>query len=207
MRIKIKICGITKYEDARIAVNLGVDALGFVFTRGDPRYINPQKASGIIEKLPPFIAKVGVFCNEDLTEIVHACKIAAIDTIQFNGNQSPEQVSRINLPVIKKFSVDKHFDPALLDRYDASAFLLSLWKDYPIRDSSHSDVTWNRVKRTISVKKNIILSGQIGITNVRDAIEEVEPYGVDIIDSVEILPGKKNPHKMRDIIRAIQVYG
>ena len=207
MRIKIKICGITTYEDARIAENLGVDALGFVFTKGDPRYINPLKASGIIKKLPPFIAKVGVFNSEVLPEIVHACKIAAIDTIQFDGNQPPELVSQIHLPVIKKFSVDKHFDPALLDRYEASAFLLSLWKDYPVRDSSHSDITWNKVKRTISVKKNIILSGQIGITNVREAIEEVEPYGVDIIDSVEIMPGKKNPHKMRDIIKVISMCG
>lgn len=205
MRIKIKICGVTKYEDARIAVNLGVDALGFVFTKGDPRYINPQKASGIIKRLPPFIAKVGVFNNEDLPDIVHACKIAAIDTIQLNGNQTPEQVNAINLPVIKTFSIDTKFDPVFLDRYEVSAFLLKLWEDYPIRGNSHNDKTWDRVKSTISVKKNIILSGQIGITNVKDAIEEVEPYGIDIIGGVEIMPGIKNPHKMRDIIKSIQL--
>ncbi len=207
MRIKIKICGITKYEDARIAVNLGVDALGFVFSKEDPRYVDPQKASEIIKKLPPFIAKVGVFINEDLPEIINACKIAAVDTIQFNGNEPPELVNKINLPVIKKFSIDTQFDPTLLDQYKVSAFLLSLWEDYPNKDTSHSDTVWDKVKRTISVKKNIILSGQIGITNVREAIEEVEPYGVDIIDSVEIMPGVKNPHKMRDIIKVIQLCG
>ena len=207
MRIKIKICGITQYKDARIAVNLGVDALGFVFSKGNQRYIDPKKAYDIIGKLPPFISKVGVFYDEDLPDIVNACKIAAIDTIQLNGNQPPELVNQINIPVIKKFSIDAQFNPAVLDEYNVSAFLLSLWADYPSKNASHSDTNWDRVKRTISVKKNIVLSGQIGITNVKEAIEEVEPYGVDIIDSVEIMPGVKNPHKMRDIIKIVQLCG
>jgi phosphoribosylanthranilate isomerase len=207
MRIKIKICGITQYEDARIAVNFGVDALGFVFSKDNPRYIDPKKANNIIGKLPPFVSKVGVFSNEDLQEIVNACKTAAIDTIQLNGNQPPELVNRINLPVIKKFSIDGQFNPAVLDEYKVTAFLLSLWADYPSRSASHSDTNWDKVKRTISIKKNIVLSGQIGITNIKEAIEEVEPYGVDIIDSVEIMAGVKNPHKMRDIIKIVQLCG
>jgi phosphoribosylanthranilate isomerase len=207
MRIKIKICGITQYEDARIAVNLGVDALGFVFSKSNQRYIDPKKAYDIIVRLPPFISKVGVFFDEDLPEIVNACKTAAIDTIQLNGNQPPELVNQINLPVIKTISIDEQFNPAILDKYNVSAFLLSLWADYPSRNASHSDTNWDRVKRTISVKKNIVLSGQIGITNVKEAIEEVEPYGVDIIDSVEIMPGVKNPHKMRDITKIVQLCG
>ena len=103
MSTRIKICGITRLEDARVAANLGVDALGFIFHPKSPRFISPEQARNIIMQLPPMINRVGVFVNETKETIMQIAAQCGIDTVQLRGNESPEFCVAIPLPVIKSF--------------------------------------------------------------------------------------------------------
>ncbi len=198
MQVKIKICGITKFEDARAALNMGTDALGFVFDENNPRYIVPKMARRIIDKLPPFITKVGVFRDASLKTIIKSVQTAGVDTIQFNGNESPETVAQISMPVIKAFAIGQDFDLAILEAYTTSAFILDTW------NKTSQSFSWDIAKRIVRKKQNVILSGRLGITNIREALDEVAPYGVDICESVEVMPGVKNPQKMGAVIKIIK---
>ncbi len=198
MQVKIKICGITQFEDARAAINMGVDALGFVFDENSPRYIVPKMARRIIEKLPPFITKVGVFGDPSLQTVVKSVQTSGVDTIQFNGNESLETITQIHMPVIKAFATGPDFDITILDTYAVSAFILDTW------NKTSQTFSWDIAKRAVRKKKNVILAGRLGATNVKEALDEVAPYGVDICESVEVMPGVKNAQKMGAVIKIIK---
>ena len=204
MHTRIKICGITRYEDARIAVNLGVDALGFSMSESNKRYIAPEAVLKIIQKLPPFISKVGVFDDDSFDEIVKRSQASGIDTIQLNGDYPPEFVNQFRVPIIKKLFIDTDYNPEILNKYNVSAFLVDISAKNTEGSLSDKRLKKHAIKLTYSLKKNIILSGQIGITTIRGIVEEIAPYGVNIIESVEIRPGIKNPQKMRDLIKVIK---
>lgn len=204
MHTRIKICGITRHEDARIAVSLGVDALGFSLSESSKRYIAPEAVLKIIQKLPPFISKVGVFDDDSFDEIVKRSQTSGIDTIQLNGDYPPELVNRFKVPIIKKLYIDTDYNPEILNKYNVSAFLVDISAKSTEGSLSDKRVKKQAIKLTYSQKKNIILSGQIGITTIRSIVEEIAPYGVNIIESVEIRPGIKNPQKMRDLIKVIK---
>ncbi len=204
MQIKIKICGITRYEDARTATNLGADAIGFCFEKSNPRFIEPYRVKEIIKKLPPFISKVGVFCNETPQTIIDTALYTCIDTIQLNGAETPEIASKIGMPVIKTFLIQPGFDLATLNGYKVSAFLLDNWTKMKKVGTPGKTYNWDIVQKAARLKKNIILCGGLGIVNIKEALAEVEPYAVDLCEGVEVGPGIKNPQKMRDIIKMVK---
>ncbi len=115
--MKIKICGITNIDDAKYCVDFGADALGFIFYRNSKRYIDPKIAKNIIEQLPPFISKVGVFVNEDTSVINKIAKEIKLSLVQLHGNESKDYISNINYPVIKAFRIDENFDFSQLENY------------------------------------------------------------------------------------------
>ena len=117
MPVRIKICGITRYEDAKVAEGLGVDALGFIFYPKSPRYIAPEDAALIIRQLPPFVSRVGVFVDEEIDKVVAVARATGIDTIQLHGSESPRYCSKLPLPVIKAFSIEPASDLSLLQQY------------------------------------------------------------------------------------------
>lgn len=203
MHVKIKICGITRYKDAKVAVNLGVDALGFVFSKMSPRYIEPQRAYEIIRKLPPFIAKVGVWVDESPGKIMDDVHTSGVDIVQLNGKESPEIVARINTPIIKAFDIDAGFDLSLLEAYNISAFLLNTWNTKTRKDLSMT-FNWEVAKKAVRSKKDIILAGGLGPINIREALDEVQPYAVDVNSGVEIKPGVKNPPKMGEVVKIVK---
>ena len=204
MQIKVKICGITQYEDARAAVNLGADAIGFVFDRKNPRFIEPDKVNEIIKKLPPFITKVGVFCDEIPQTITEIASSANIDTIQLNGSEPPETIAQLSMPIIKTFFIEPGFDIGLLEEYNVSAFLIDTWSKMKKAGSRGSALSWGIAQKVVRLKKTVLLSGGLGLANIKEALEKVEPYAVDVCESVEISPGIKNPQKMRDIIKTVK---
>jgi phosphoribosylanthranilate isomerase len=204
--LRIKICGITRYEDARTAVSLGVDALGFIFFPQSPRYISPFAAKDIIEKLPPFVSKVGVFVNENPHRVVEVIQTAGLDTIQFHGDEPPQYCDMFPLPVIKAFSVrDGDFNASILSAYKTSAHLLDTW-DPERRGGSGNTFDWSAAVDACNISDAVILSGGLNPINIGSAIRTVRPYAVDVNSGVELNPGIKNPYKMREFVSIIRKY-
>jgi phosphoribosylanthranilate isomerase len=200
--IKIKICGITQYEDAKTAVSLGVDALGFIFYSMSPRYIHPSAARDIIRKLPPFVSKVGVFVNETAEAIAAAVSQAGIDTVQLHGDETPEFAASIECSVVKAFGVGPDFDVSALASYKVSGYLLDTWSEG--RGGSGATFDWSIARLATQAYPNIILAGGLNSSNVREALENVVPYAVEFNSGVEIKPGIKNHYKMRDAVEAVR---
>lgn len=203
MVTRIKICGITRSEDAKTAANLGVDALGFIFVKKSPRYIDPQTARTIINKLPPFISRVGVFIDEPIEKIIEICNTAHIDTVQLHGSESPKYCASLPFPVIKVISIKDDTDISIIDTYATSGILLDTWHS-GMAGGTGKTFNWKIARQACSRNDRIILAGGLGPSNIEDALQSVQPWGVDINSGVEIKPGIKNPHKMRDLVRIVK---
>jgi len=203
MPVKVKICGITQYDDAKTAVSLGVDALGFIFYPKSPRYINPLQAREIIKRLPPFVSRVGVFVNEVSETIKEIARQTGIDTVQLHGSESPSMCGQLPFTLIKAFPVGPDFDVSLLDEYPVNAFLLDTWSDSTPGGSGRT-FDWSIAKIAAQYHHNIILAGGLGPTNIAEALETVQPYAVEFNSGVEIKPGIKNPRKMRDAVAIVK---
>jgi len=205
MPIKIKICGITNYDDAKNAVSLGVDALGFIFYQKSPRYIHPIAARDIIRKLPPFVAKVGVFVDDTEAAIQAVFGQSGIDTVQLHGSERPEFAHRLSCAVVKAFAVRPGFDIGELDRYQVAGYLLDTWSEARgVHGGSGKTFDWSIARAAVQRHPNVILAGGLNPTNIRDALENVQPYAVEFNSGVEIKPGVKNHYKMRDAVAIVK---
>ena len=203
MPIRIKICGITRLEDARLAVKFGADALGFIFAPKSPRFIHPLDSCEIIRQLPPLVTKVGVFVDDSvevITDIIHK---TGIDTIQLHGSETPQFAAQFTCSVIKAFSIKPGFDLSLLEPYKVSGYLLDTW-DASSAGGTGKTFDWNIARLAAQKYSSVILAGGLGSTNIVEAIEIVSPYAVDVNSGVEVKPGIKNPLKMRDVINAVK---
>lgn len=191
--VKVKICGITNVRDAAAAVEAGADALGFVFYKGSPRYVTPEKASEIIRTLPPFVTTVGVFVDEGAEEIRNISAEICIDVIQMHGNEPPE-ACKFNR-VIKAIRVKDLNDLAPLKKYSVSAFVLDT---YSPEEYGGTGVIFNW-DIALEAKKfgRVILAGGLTPLNVEKAVKWVRPYAVDVSSGVEAAKGRKDPDKLR----------
>jgi phosphoribosylanthranilate isomerase len=201
--VRIKVCGITRYEDAKIAAHLGVDALGFIFYPKSTRYIQPGAAREIVQKLPPFVSRVGVFVNEDARTVNRIAGEVGLDTVQFHGDESPEYCDRFTLSVIKAFSVAADFDLSIINGYHVNGILLDTW-DRNSHGGTGKSFDWRIAQRATGAHDTVVLAGGLGPSNLVDALDAVHPYAVDLNSGVEIKPGEKNPHKLRDAVRIIR---
>ncbi len=206
MAPRVKICGITRYEDARIAVGLGVDALGFIFYPKSPRYVTPEAAREITERIPPFVTKVGVFVDEDAEKVHQAAAVAGVDTLQLHGSESPEYCGRFRCSVIKAFRVGVGLPLPDLDSYPVSGYLLDTW-DASAMGGTGKTFDWGIARDLCLRHGNVIVAGGLGPSNLREALEALRPYGVDLNSGVEVKPGVKNPHKMGDAVRIARQFG
>lgn len=201
MRVFVKICGITREEDALLAVAMGADALGFNFASGSRRQISPVLARDISRRLPPEILTVGVFRDEAASRVVEIVNTAGLRAAQLHGRESAESTRwiRERVPyVIKAFTAG---DPALeaAASYGADAILL----DSPIPGSGEV-FDWTLAEgRPDGIRT--ILAGGLDPTNVGDAVRRVKPWGVDVASGVEDprgVPGQKDAHKLRAFVEA-----
>lgn len=196
--VRVKICGITKLEDAKLAAELGADAVGLNFHEQSPRCITPFAAAELIRRLPPFVAAIGVFVNWAEAPVIALCKALRLSAAQLHGDESPQVVGRVSarLPVIKALrqgqgSAGPDFSPFR----GVSAFLLdsALSGQY-----GGSGMTGNwHAARTAAQSHRIILAGGLTPENVGEAIRIVRPYAVDVASGVESRPGKKDPAKLQ----------
>lgn len=204
MPTRVKICGITRLEDARLAVELGAAALGFNFYRPSPRFIEPGEARAIIARLPPFVMSVGVFADEsDPARVLAQARLAGVTAVQVHGPKYPalEELVRA-LPLIVAVGVGEGFKPEDLGRMTASAYLLDGY-DPGLHGGTGKTFDW---KIGLEAKKyaSIILAGGLNPENVGRAIREARPYAVDVASGVESAPGIKDSGKLKAFFAAVE---
>ncbi len=203
MATRIKICGITRLEDARLAIELGAAALGFNFYPPSPRYIVPGEAAEILRQLPPFVASVGVFADEgDEKHVAGVAREAGVMAIQLRGPKLPATNGALAAyPLIMTVPVGKDFKPEELGRLNARAFLLDAF-DANLLGGTGKTFDW-RLAREAKKYGNIILAGGLTPENVGQAIREVRPFAVDVASGAESAPGVKDAAKLRDFFAAV----
>ena len=201
--VKLKICGITNISDAYMAAECGVDALGFIFYPKSQRYVAPAKAKEIIQKLPWEMITVGVFVNQEIYAVKEIVSFCRLHLIQLHGDESPEYCAQFPVSsLIKAVFCQTEKEIRKLRNYPVAAILMDA------RDTGHYGGTgkisdW---RLAIKVKEThaFILAGGLNRENIREAIERVRPHAVDINGGVEISPGKKDPNKIREIMKIVR---
>ncbi len=199
---KLKICGITNKVDALVAMELGVDMLGFVFYKKSKRYLTPAMAEDIINELPPKIAKVGVFLGEKKEDVIKIAEDVFLDTLQFHGDETPEYCSFFmpKYKVIKAFRVKDRGSLKQVNDYNTNYYLFDTYADESAGGTGTA-FDWSILK-DFKILKPIILSGGLEPDNVGRAIKELVPFAVDVSSGVESAPGKKDHAKVRAFIAA-----
>jgi len=202
--VAVKICGITDYEDASIAVELGAGALGFIFA-DSPRQITPQKARDIIRAMPPFVKTVGVFVDEGpaaIKEIIHYC---GLDLVQLHGDESPDLCCELMPYTIKALRIKDESSLRTSRIYQGKVRALLL-DTYSKDKAGGTGKTFNW-QLAIKIKKlgiPIILAGGLGPANIDGAVSTVRPYAVDVNSGVEERPGKKSHTLMKDLMEKVR---
>lgn len=196
---KIKICGITNFDDALAAAELGADYIGFVFAPS-PRRIEPERAKTIIDRLPRAVLKVGVFVNEHADKVKEIASYCSLDWLQFHGDESPEYCQRFEQRVIKTVRVKNGASLDRLADYQVDAFLLDTYSEDKLGGTGKT-FDWN-IAREAKKYGKIFLSGGLNAGNVAEAIKLVKPYAVDVSSGIESAPYQKNHTKIRSFIEA-----
>ena len=201
---KVKICGITNLEDALAGFFSGADALGFVFYKRSPRYIDPLKARDISGILPKKIKRVGVFVNADIPSVKRIAKLCALDMLQFQGQESSAYCQKFKgYKVIKAFRIAAPGDLDKVSEYKTFAYLFDNFsKSQP--GGTGKKFNWKILAQAVKMKPIVFVSGGLTAGNVRQAIKLLKPDWVDVSSSLESKPGKKDHQKIKRFIRAIK---
>lgn len=199
---RIKTCGMTRYEDARLAVDLGAWALGFIFHRPSPRAVEPDVAREIVRRLPADALTIGVFVDRPLEEIEATVKHVGLRGVQLHGRETPAEVAAVSADVVvKAFRVGEDFDPAGVDQYDCDYVLLDTYRK-GLPGGTGETFDW-AVARLVRDRKPTIVAGGIGPKNVREAIRAACPHAVDVSSALEVSPGVKDAEKLRELFRVV----
>jgi phosphoribosylanthranilate isomerase len=201
-RTRIKVCGITRLDDARRAVELGVDALGFVFWPGSPRCVSADSAADIAAALPPFVATVGVFVNQPLDEIAAIVSAVGLSAVQLHGDEGPDAWLRMPGRCIKAVGVGAGFEAAELERWPPRVWPLLDALDPARRGGTGRIVDWSVAAGAARVRR-VILAGGLDASNVGEAIARVRPFAVDVASGVESEPGVKDPGRLRAFVERV----
>lgn len=199
---KIKICGITNFEDAAKSLDCGADALGFIFYEKSKRYISPPEAQKIIKELPPFVTKVAVFVDCPFRQIIKITSELFINAIQLHGSETPEFCSKFSYPVIKALRIKDSIDIQQVDSFATQTILFDTYSESDYGGTGKS-FNW-KVLEKLNTDKKIILSGGLNPGNIEKAITTVRPYGVDVSSGVEKSPGIKDHKKIKKFIEAVK---
>jgi phosphoribosylanthranilate isomerase len=203
MRTRVKICGITRIEDARSAAAEGADAIGLVFHPPSPRCVDLGLARQIVEWTPPLVSTVAVFVNPTRDQVESVIRQCGVTLLQFHGDEAPEFCSGFTVPYIKAARIRPGLDLIkYLSPYTAAqAWMLDAFHD-ELWGGTGGAFDWSLVPGGLA--KPIILSGGLAASNVADAIRRVRPYAVDVSSSVEAAKGVKDPAKVAAFIGAVK---
>jgi len=203
--VKVKVCGITNIEDALKAVEFGADILGFNFYPPSPRYLPPERAREILASIPSHVGRVGIFVNEPRIKVREILSLAGqtnggqgFSGVQFHGEESQEYCRGWGLEVIKAFRVREPESLVDIKGFPADFYLLDSWA--PGYGGSGSPFLWSWIEGLDAGR--LILSGGLNLQNVRNAVQQVRPYGIDVCTGVEARPGIKDHGKLKEFILA-----
>jgi len=206
--VKIKICGITNLDDARLGVEAGADMLGFNFYRPSPRFIEPDEARKIIDSVgrDGEVIAVGIFVDEPLESVIETVRISGVDAVQLHGDESvaycAELKSALNgITIIKALRVSGSFQPETATSYPVDAIMLDAFHD-SLRGGTGKVIDWKIALRTRELVPQFFLSGGLSPENVAEAVEQVQPYAVDACSRLELSPGRKDPSRVKAFVRA-----
>ena len=203
MPTRIKICGITRIEDALTATRLGADAVGFIFWPKSARFISPAKAREIVDELPPFVSAVGVYVDPEEGWVEESSNIARLSLLQFHGDESPEFCDQFSLPYIKALRVREGMDLLQYeDRYSSARGLLLDTYTEGIPGGTGDTFNWDLIPQGLTVP--LILSGGLHPGNVTMAIKRVQPWAVDVSSGVESAKGIKDAEKIANFMRGVR---
>lgn len=205
--IAVKICGITNDEDARVAVEAGADALGFIMYRKSPRYVDVAMVKRIIAALPPFVVPVGVFVNEEAKVVREVMDTCGFGLAQLHGDEPATYCQDLGRPVMKAIRLkDRGTFLALAEfhgRATVRGFVIDAFSDHAYGGTGQT-VDWS-LAAEVARSSAVLLAGGLTPENVADAVRQVRPYGVDVSSGVEASPGKKDHAKVRAFIRAAKL--
>jgi phosphoribosylanthranilate isomerase len=218
--IRVKVCGITNLDDARMCVDAGADALGFIFVEDTPRFVTPERVAPIVRWLPPFVTPVGIFWDHPAGHVKAVAEACGLRALQFHGDEKPEDLEGFTLPVIKtikippastieglpQYRIGESFDAFRFQKVAAAVLLDSAarWSDGAARDP----IEWTLAASVVQHMgaraglPRVILAAGLTPETVARAIHVVKPYAVDVVSGVEAAPGHKDPDKVRRFIAA-----
>jgi phosphoribosylanthranilate isomerase len=202
MRTRVKICGITRPDDALRAAHLGADAIGLVFYDKSPRVVDVDTARDILAVLPPFVTVVGLFVDPTPRHVAAVLHRVPLDILQFHGNEEPGECTAYNKPYIKairiKDGVNLHEQ---VKRYASARGLLLDTYVPGVPGGTGQAFNWSLIPKNLN--KHIILAGGLTSKNVWQVISAVRPFAVDVSSGVEVEKGIKDPEKMAAFIRGV----
>ncbi|TXI17750.1 MAG: phosphoribosylanthranilate isomerase [Nitrosomonas sp.] len=203
MSVRVKVCGITRYQDAMTAVQSGVDAIGFVFWPQSARFIDPDSAYRIAAKIPPFVCTVGVYVDPDISWVEKTTQTVKLNLLQFHGDETPEFCGQFSLPYIKAIRVKQDTDLLqYAERYSAAkGLLLDTYAENMPGGTGHV-FDWRLIPQHLPIP--LILSGGLNPNNVALAIKQIRPCGVDVSSGVEISKGIKDEKKIFAFMQGVK---
>jgi len=196
----VKVCGITRLEDAAAAVEAGAGAIGFVFWPESPRFVDPYRARAIAAQLPPFVTAVGLFVNQPLGYVNGVAALVRLGAAQLHGDETPEFAAGVAAPVIRALPVDAAI------RWPAGATLLLDAHDPVKRGGTGRTIDW-AAAAAVAARRRVLLAGGLTPDNVADAIARVRPFGIDVSSGVERAPGIKDHQRIRALFEAVHATG
>ena len=205
-RTRVKICGITRPEDALVAVDLGVDALGLVFYAPSPRNVTIATAADVARQIPAFVSVVGLFVNAEPSFVEEVIANVGLSLLQFHGDETPEDCERFGLPYIKAIRVkaDTNLVQYARDFTSAKALLLDTYTE-GVAGGTGQLFDWNLIPSALP--KPVILAGGLQANNVAQAIRQVKPYAVDVSGGVEATKGIKDAQKIAAFMQQVNLSG
>jgi phosphoribosylanthranilate isomerase len=199
----VKVCGITRLQDADLAADLGASAIGFIFWPGSPRYVSPEDARGIARRKAAGLKAVGVFVDEPVERVRQIADLVGLDMVQFHGNESPTVVRDFSraVGVIKAISLPGDA-PVDLSEFDEDVLILLDAHDPVRRGGTGRTIDW-AAARSVALSRRTILAGGLTPENVGEAVSAVEPYGIDVSSGVESAPGVKDAARLKRLFEAL----
>ena len=199
---KVKICGNTNLQDVKLAQEFGADYIGFIFTKSK-RYLRPEDAKKIMNELPKFENYVGVFANQPKNEVLEVAHLLGLKWLQFHGEETSRYCQSFmneNCKVIKSFHVKDQISLKRIDEYNVSAFLFDTFSSSS-KGGTGKTFNWRLVEDKPYVHEQLFLAGGLSVQNLKEAIDSVRPYAVDVATGVESKPGIKDPDLLKEFIQ------